>query len=280
MLRANPVKAKLRAGEPVYGLFCAIPAPALVEMIGCAGYDFVVIDTEHTLVSPQELENLIRAAEAVSITPLVRVPEHDPGAILRALDAGAMGVVVPHVRSRSDVDAAIRAAKYAPEGMRSLNSGRGPGYGRIDLTEYLARANAETMVVAMIENAEAVTGIDGILAGGGIDMVLEGAADLSQSYGVPWQTGHQRVTDALREVHAACDRAGVPYCAIPRTPEAHLSWWERGVRAYVLGEERGLASRALRAHLAAHTDPGHAAPPGGQRQALSGVAPDARQEGA
>ncbi|MQA62545.1 MAG: siderophore biosynthesis protein SbnG, partial [Actinophytocola sp.] len=90
MLKPNAVKRKLRDGDEVYGLFCSIPAPALVEMVGCAGYDFVVIDSEHTLVDPQQLENLIRAAEAVDLTPFVRVPEADPGAILRALDAGAM----------------------------------------------------------------------------------------------------------------------------------------------------------------------------------------------
>lgn len=252
MLRANPVKARLRAGEPVYGLFVSIPSPALVEIVGCAGYEFAILDTEHTLVSPQELENLIRAAEAVGLTPLVRVPEHDPGAILRALDAGAMGVVVPHVRGRTDVDSAIRAAKYAPEGMRSLNGGRGPGFGLMDLADYTAMANAETMVVVMIEDAEAVDGIDDVLTGGGIDLVLEGAADLSQSYGVTWQTRHPVVRDAVRRVAEACARHDVPFCAIPRGTDDHAEWLARGVTTFVLGEERGLAARALRAHLATH----------------------------
>jgi staphyloferrin B biosynthesis citrate synthase len=252
MLRPNPVKARLRAGDPVYGLFVSIPSPTLVEIVGCAGYDFAIIDTEHTLVSPQELENLIRAAEAVGLTALVRVPESDAGAILRSLDAGAMGVVVPHVQRREDVDTAIRAAKYAPDGMRSLNSGRGPGFGRIELSEYVAMANAETMVVAMIEDAEAVDGIENILAGGGIDLVLEGAADLSQSYGLPWQTRHQRVREAVRKVALACAAQDAPFCAIPRTPDDHAEWLRAGVSAFVLGEERGLAARAIRGHLAAH----------------------------
>jgi len=255
MLRPNAVKARLRAGEEVHGLFCTIPAPALVEMIGCAGYDFVVLDTEHTLADPQQLENLIRAAEAVELTPLVRVPEADPGAVLRALDAGAMGVVVPHVRSRVDVDAAITAARYHPEGMRSLGGGRVPGFGRIDLVEYLARANAETMLVAMIEDAAAVDALPAILDGGGVDLVLEGAADLSQSYGVPWQTRHPVVRAALRRIHQACRDAGVPFCAIPRSREDHQEWRAAGVRAFVLGEERSLAARALRAHLDNHRSP-------------------------
>ncbi|MGH3977752.1 MAG: HpcH/HpaI aldolase family protein [Pseudonocardiaceae bacterium] len=252
MLRSNAIKARLRAGGDIYGLFCAIPAPALVEMIGCAGYDFVILDTEHTLVDPQQLENLIRAAEAVDLTPLVRVPEADPSAVLRALDAGAMGIVVPHVRSRADVDAAITAARYAPEGMRSLNGGRVPGFGRIDLVKYVAWANSEIMVVPMIEDASAVDALPVILNGGGVDLVLEGAADLSQSYGVPWQTRHPAVRAALRLVHETCREAAVPFCAIPRSPDDHREWRAAGVRAFVLGEERGLAARALRTHLADH----------------------------
>lgn len=254
MLRPNAVKARLRAGAEVHGLFCAIPAPALVEMIGCAGYDFVILDSEHTLVDPQQLENLIRAAEAVDLTPLVRVPEADPGAVLRALDAGAMGVVVPHVRSRADVDVAIAAARYHPEGTRSLNGGRVPGFGRIDLVEYLERANAEIMIVPMIEDASAVDALPQILDGG-VDLVLEGAADLSQSYGVPWQTRHPRVRAALQHIHEVCRDVAVPFCAIPRSREDHQEWRAAGVRAFVLGEERSLASRALRAHLDEHRVP-------------------------
>lgn len=111
MLRSNTLKRKLAEGAEVFGLFCSIPAPALVEMIGCSGYDFVILDSEHTLVDPQQLENLIRAAEASGLTPIVRVPEAHPGAVLRVLDAGAMGVVVPHVRGRADVDRVIQAAR-------------------------------------------------------------------------------------------------------------------------------------------------------------------------
>lgn len=252
MLRPNAVRGKIHAGEEVYGLFCSIPAPALVEMIGCAGYDFTILDTEHTLVSPQELENLIRAAEAVDLTPFVRVPEGDPAAILRALDAGAMGIVVPHVRYRADVDAAIRAARYAPEGMRALNGGRAAGFGRIDLVEYVAMANAEIMVIPMIEDASGVDSLPEILCGGGVDMVIEGAADLSQSYGLTWQTRHPRVREALRKVQGVCRDHEVPFCALPRSRDDHAEWRSSGVRAFVLGEERGLAARALRSHLETH----------------------------
>jgi len=252
MLRPNAIKAKLARGNEVFGLFCSIPDPTLVELIGCAGYDFVILDSEHTLVDPQELEHLIRAAEVVELTPFVRVPEQAPNAILRALDAGAMGVVVAHVRRRSDVDAAIQAARYAPQGMRSLNGGRVSGFGRIKLTEYVRWANEEIMLIAMIEDAEGVDELPTILADGGIDLVLEGAADLSQSYGVPWQTRHPLVRAALHRVQATCAAHAVPFCAIPRAPEDQQAWRAAGVTTFVLGEERGIAARALRSHLSAH----------------------------
>jgi staphyloferrin B biosynthesis citrate synthase len=249
MLKTNRLKAKLRQQEPVHGLFCSIPTPVHVEMIGCAGFDFVIIDTEHTLVNPETLENMIRAAEGVDLTPLVRVPEKNPGAVLQALDAGAQGVVVPHVRCREEAEAAVRAARYYPEGERSLNGGRVPGFGTLPLPEYIRRANEEVMVVPMIEDREGVGNAEEILSVPGVDMVLEGAADLSQSYGVPWQTRHEQVREGLRRVQEAAVQQGVPYCAIPRAPEDYDTWREAGVYAFVLGEERGISFRAIRSHL-------------------------------
>ncbi|PTX64685.1 4-hydroxy-2-oxoheptanedioate aldolase [Melghirimyces profundicolus] len=249
MWKPNELKRKLAEGEKVWGLFCSIPTPLHVEMIACAGYDFVIVDTEHASVNPETLENMIRAAEARDLPALVRVPNPSAGPILRALDAGARGVVVPHVRCRRDAEAALQAARYFPEGMRSLNGGRVPGFGRLDLEEYLRPANREVMVVPMIEDREGVDRIDEILSVDGVDMVLEGAADLSQSLGIPWQTRHPGVKQALERIREAADRHGVPFCALPRAKQDLQEWENRGVRAFVLGEERGLAFRALRSHL-------------------------------
>ncbi len=238
----------------VYGLFVATPSPAMVEMVAAAGYDVAIIDAEHALLSPETLQHMIRAAEASGVVPWVRVPEHDPGFVLRALDAGATGIVVPHVRTRGDLEQVVAAARYAPEGRRSLNGGRMVRYGRDDPAAFVASANARVTVVAMIEDAEAVDAIDDIVATPGLDLVLEGAADLSASLGVPWQTRHASVVAAVRRVFEACRGGGVPFCAIPRIVEDHAAWRALGVEHFVLGEERSLAARALRAHREAHTD--------------------------
>lgn len=251
MLKENRLKQKLGLGETVFGLIGSIPSPVVVEMVGCAGFDFIIIDTEHVLVNPETLEHMIRAAEVAGLTALVRVSEPNPKEMLRALDAGAMGIVVPHVETREQAEHIVRACRYGPLGSRSLNSGRAGTFGKYDLTQYIARANEEVMVVPMIESRKGVEQAEAILSVPGIDMVLEGAADLSQSYGIPWQTRSPRVKEGLRQLFTASRQAGVPYCAIPRAAEDYTDWQQLGVKAFVLGDERGVSFRALRSHLQA-----------------------------
>lgn len=238
--------ARRFAGPGAVGLYCSVPAPSVVDMIGHAGFDFVILDTEHTLVGAAGLSALLSAAAAAGLDALVRVPKGDHGAILRALDAGAAGVVVPHIRCRADVDAAVRAARYFPDGMRSLGGGRAADYGVGDPRDVIRRANAEVVVAALIEDREGVEAIDEILEGGGIDVVLPGPADLSQSYGVPWETRHPLVRAALESVHEACRRHAVPFAAMTTNPEARARWSAAGATSFVLGDAQDLAARSIR----------------------------------
>lgn len=252
MLRPNLLKRKLLRKQPAFGLFCSIPSPVAIEMIGVAGFDFAIIDTEHVLVNPETLENMIRTAEAVGITPLVRISHSSdvsPKEILRALDGGAQGIVVPCMESVDAMRRVVAACRYHPAGTRSLNGGRPGAFGKYSLADYVTKANEEIMVVPMIESLSGVECIADILSVPGVDLVLEGAADLSQSCGLPWQTAAEPVQQALNKVHKACERSGIPYCAIPRADGDYAAWHERGVRTFVLGDERGIAFRALQAKL-------------------------------
>jgi 4-hydroxy-2-oxoheptanedioate aldolase len=260
MLRANALKAALREGRRTCGLLNSIPSPLVVEMIGYAGYDFVILDQEHTGVNPETLENSIRAAECAGITPLVRVPNPAPEAILRALDAGAMGIVVPRVQNRAQAEQAISASRYFPLGSRGISGGRTTGFGRIPLESYFGLANREILVALMIEDQSGVENIREILAVPGVDLILEGAIDLSQSLGVPGAAQHPEVRAALREVADACAERGIPFCALPRAPGQWREWEARGVKAFLLGDDRGIAFRALQANLAAHPLPVSPAP--------------------
>ncbi|VVO17609.1 HpcH/HpaI aldolase family protein [Pseudomonas fluorescens] len=250
MLRTNQLKVKLGAGESAYGLISSIPSPAAIELIAEAGFDFVIIDMEHVLINPETVENMIRTAESYAVTPLVRVADLNPKTMLRLLDGGAQGIVLPMIESPEQLAESIRACKYHPLGSRSLNAGRPGAFGKHSLAEYIGLANAQIMLVAMLESAEGVRRAAEIAAVPGLDMILEGAADLSQSLGMPWQIDQPQVQQALLASWQAAEAAGVPYCAIPRQPGDHERWLARGVKSFVLGDERGIAFRALQARLA------------------------------
>lgn len=248
-MRKNKLKDKISRNEPVYGLFVSIPQPVIVEMIGCAEFDFVIIDYEHASTNMETVENMIRAAELADITPLVRISEVNRTEILKVLDCGAQGIVIPHVEDREQVERAVQYAYYHPIGMRSLNSGRPGDFAKHSLKDYIAEANDEILVVPMIESAKGVRQSESILSAPHIGFVLEGSADLSQSLGVPWNTGHPEVQRSLEALYEASQRCNVPYAAVSRSVDDHRKWAAMGARIFVLGDDRNTAFRAYRSKL-------------------------------
>ncbi|MCR8842094.1 aldolase/citrate lyase family protein [Paenibacillus sp. SC116] len=245
-MRKNKLKEKISRNESVYGLFVSIPHPIVIELIGYAEYDFVIIDYEHASTNMETIEDMIRAAELLDITPLVRISKVDRNEILKVLDSGAQGIVIPHVESKEQVEHAISYAYYHPVGMRSLNSGRPGAFAKYSLTEYIKEANDEVMIVPMIESALGVAESEGILSIPQVSFVLEGAADLSQSLGVPWDTDHPEVQRNLEQVYETSERCSVPYAIVSRSLEQHAKWAAQGVHIFVLGDDRNTAFRAYR----------------------------------
>ncbi|GGO84118.1 siderophore biosynthesis protein SbnG [Marinobacterium nitratireducens] len=248
MLQSNPLKRRLRAGASVCGMLNSVPSPWLVEMLGYAGYDFVILDQEHLGVNPESLEHMIRAAESAGIAPLVRVPGIDPAAIQRALDAGALGVVVPRVESADEARAVVAAARYHPLGRRGITGGRTTGFGTLPLGDYLARANDEILVVLMIESQRGVDNLDAILQAPGLDWILEGAMDLAHDLGVAPDHLHPQVQQAIATTARKTREAGLLFCAIPRVEGQFERWREEGVSTFLLGEDRGILFRRLQAY--------------------------------
>ncbi|WDM23001.1 HpcH/HpaI aldolase family protein [Paenibacillus polymyxa] len=243
-MRINTLKEKIERKQPVFGLFVSIPHPVIIEMIGHAEYDFVIIDLEHAATNMESVEELVRAADLAGMTPLVRISKVERVEILKVLDCGAQGIVIPHVEQREQVEEAVRHAYYHPLGMRSLNSGRPGVFGKYPLTGYIQEANEQVMVVPMIESVEGVRQSASILSHPQVSWVLEGAADLSQSLGVPWQTEHPDVQRALGALYEAAKQCQVPYATVARSKEDMALWAERGVYIYVLGDDRNTAFRA------------------------------------
>jgi 4-hydroxy-2-oxoheptanedioate aldolase len=214
-MHSNGTKSKLKAGSVVFGSEIMFPSADVVEILAYAGLDFVYMDTEHSATTHESLAHMIRACEIGGSTPLVRIPEsvpgEYPGVILRVLDLGAMGVIVPHVDTREEAKAVVDAVKYAPMGRRGMfDVGRQTGYGtRMGAQEYVRRANEETLVVVMIESTQGLANVDDILSVPGIDVVQIGSSDLSASMGFGGDLAAVDVLAAIDRIVAAARRHGV-----------------------------------------------------------------------
>ena len=227
----NKLRTILAEGRPICGCMIQGYMPALAEIAGLAGFDFLCLDAEHSALSPADCENMVRAAEARGTVPLVRVPNCAPDTILRYLDCGAMGVILPGIASAEEAKNAVRAAKYYPMGERGLNGVRASDYGmKKPLSEYIADANRQTMVLAIIENREAVDNLGDILAVDGIDGIILGASDLSQSLGVPGQGKHPLVLDAKKRFVEAGKASGKPFGTVVRAGESIDAYLAEGMR--------------------------------------------------
>jgi 2-keto-3-deoxy-L-rhamnonate aldolase RhmA len=225
------MKDKLAAGEPVFGVSVMIPSPQVVEMIGAAGFDWVLLDCEHGTLTLESVELMAMAAEAAGISAIARPQSRAPEHILQVLDRGVMGVQVPHVASAADAREVIAAAKYHPLGRRSLAAGtRAARYdSRGSLAEHAAAANAATLVAVQLEDRAAIDNIDEILAVEGVDVFFIGPSDLSQALGHPGNPKAPAVAQAIDASLAKMRAAGrVP--GMPAAAEGVREALDKGVR--------------------------------------------------
>jgi 4-hydroxy-2-oxoheptanedioate aldolase len=252
-MRTNRTKAKLAAGETVYGCFTRIADPAMIEMLSALGWDFIVFDGEHSPLEPRDAENLLRAVDAAAInarintppiaTPLVRVTTNQTPIILRYLDTGAAGVVVPWINTPDEAEHVVRAVKYYPRGKRGLAHVRAADYGMGDsLGDYAVRANAETLVIVQCESVQAVENAAAIAEIDGVDVVFVGPTDLSQSMGLPGQTTHPDVIDMIQRVVDAVTPTGKAVGIMTKNIENAQFWRERGVRLITSGLDGVIAA--------------------------------------
>lgn len=206
---APPLKARLAAGELTLGSWITLAHPAIAEIMGRAGFDWMVIDTEHSVIDNGDTQALIHALDAAGCPALVRLTSNHADQIKRAMDAGATGVMVPLVRNAEDARQAVDAVYYPPRGRRGVGLARAQGYGA-GFQSYLDWLAGNAVVVVMIEHVEAVERIDQILAVENVDAFIVGPYDLSASMGKPGATDDPEVHAALDQLLAAGRRAGKP----------------------------------------------------------------------
>jgi 4-hydroxy-2-oxoheptanedioate aldolase len=241
------LKDRLRKGEAVVGPFVEIPSPQVVEVMGLAGFDFVIIDGEHGSIGLEKTEEMIRAASSAGVTAMARVAQCDPVAIRRPLDMGAAGIHVPQIESAEMARAAVRAAKFYPQGERGLQPFvRAAGYRSYPTAEFLRRSNEETMVVLHIEGERGVAGLAGILEVEGVDVVFLGPYDLSQALGMPGEVGRPEVREKMIEAVKLARAAGKVVGTFCDDVETALGWRELGVSYLAVGIDANIFLQAAR----------------------------------
>ena len=250
---ATRIKEKLSRGEPSLGSWMSMGHVSIAEILASAGYDWVVVETEHTAIDVSEVLRLVIAIEGRGAVPLVRLAWNDPIQCKAVLDSGAAGVIVPMVNTRADAELAVKAAKYPPLGFRGIGLARAQGYGT-EFAAYVTRANAETLLVVQIEHIDAVNNIEEILSVPGIDATFIGPYDLSMSMGLPGQLSHPAVVAAGERVLQATLAHGLTagiHLVHPDRAAADLpDYLARGYRFIALGTDilfLGDSCRALQA---------------------------------
>ena len=209
-MKPNRMKEKMARGEAALGCSVMFPSPQVVEMLGYAGFDWILIDCEHGSIGPADVELMSMAADAAGIIPIGRPKSNSASEITSLMDRGVMGVQVPHVNCAEDARRAVAAVKFGPNGDRGLAAGTRPdrwGLGG-KMMDFAAKANAQSLVCVQIEHQAALLNLDEILNVEGIDVFFVGPSDLSQSMGHPGNPKALPVANAIADTLTRICKAG------------------------------------------------------------------------
>jgi len=202
------IKEKLRQCQKSIGTWISIGHPSVIEILASAGFEWFVLDMEHSAISLETAQVLMTAAKSKNTPVLVRVPENHPTIIKRVLDLGADGIIVPMVNTKAEATQAVESAYYPNAGRRGVGLYRAQNYG-IGFPEYREKLeNKELIVIAQIEHIDAVNNLEGILDVDGIDGTIIGPYDLSASMGHPGDYERDDVKAAIQRVESTCKKRG------------------------------------------------------------------------
>lgn len=230
MISRSTAVRRILTGETVVGTFVGISSPASVEILARRGFDPVCIDSEHTALGAELIEHMIRAADAGGAAALVRVPGIGPE-IGRALDSGALGVVVPRIETAEEARACVELVRYPPQGHRGAGPSRSTAFGK-DMGRALSESNSSIALIVQVETVLGVQNAYDIAAVDGIDVVFVGPGDLAVSMGVAM--GSAEHTDAISEVLAEVARAGTSSGLFSLSGDDLPRWRELGASFFLL----------------------------------------------
>ena len=232
MLSNNKVKEKMASGKKVIGSFFSLGSTAVVEILGLAGLDFIMIDTEHGPFDVETAASFIMASELRGMTPMVRVKDYKRNSVLKMLDVGAMGLLVPFIKTVEEVKELVSYGKYRPVGDRGCGFGRKAGFGLepmvANINNYFNWANNETLIIPQCETVEALECIEEIAAIEGVDGIFIGPFDLSIAMNIPRQFSHPDFIAANQRVLKACKDNGKFCWTLGMTPDDAKAKFESG----------------------------------------------------
>jgi 4-hydroxy-2-oxoheptanedioate aldolase len=249
-MRKNGALAKWRAGQQTIGGWLSLANTHTAELLANAGFDWLCIDLQHGLLDYQDLLHMLPAISTTATTPLVRVAGNDPREIMKVLDAGALGVIVPLVNNRAEAAAAIAACRYPPRGIRSFGPVRAALYGG---RGYAAEANDQIACIVMIETHEGITNLEEIVTTPDLGGVYIGPSDLALALGLPplGDTDEPRHVETVTTILAHCKRHRVPAGIHTSSLEYARRRLAMGFDFVTLGSDAGFMMSAVTRELAA-----------------------------
>jgi len=241
---------KSSGGHPPIGTWILSANPLVAEAIGCAGFDWGVIDMEHAPLDVMGVVHLLQAVAGTKMLPVVRVPWNDPVVVKRVLDAGAATLLFPMVQTAAEAERAVAATRYPPDGQRGVaGMSRASRFGTTPY--YLKTANQHVGVIVQLETPAAINRLEAIAQVKGVDALFIGPADLSAAMGHVGEPHHPAVMDLMAQAVQRCKALGIPVGTIGDTPELVAQYRATGFDYVAIGSDLGLMMRSARSAIAA-----------------------------
>lgn len=244
----NPFIELLREHPGALGTFVMSASPLIAEAVGCCGFDFAIVDGEHSPIDTLDTTSLLQALGTTATVPVLRVAWNEPVLVKRALDAGAATLLFPFVQTAEEATAAVRATRYPPEGIRGMAGlSRASRFGAVP--DYFRTANSRIGVIVQIESRLALDNLEAIASVEGVDALFVGPTDLSGAMGHGGNGAHPEVQEAMRDALHRCRTANKPLGTLGATPELALQYVQDGFAFVAVSSDLGMLTGTARATL-------------------------------
>lgn len=241
----NRLKQKLTTGHATLGSWLSVGHPTIAEVMGRSGFDWLIVDMEHGIVGLESVQTMIQVLGATPAAPIVRVPWNEPVIIKQVMETGPMALMVPQVNSAKEAEAAVKATRYPPQGIRGIGCQRPAGFGA-SFDDYLHNSNEELILIVQIEHVNALSNLKEIASVKGVDLLFVGANDLAASMGLLGQPKHERVLEAISTVLQVGRSARIPCGLMASDSEEANHRFREGFQFVGVGHDVGLLSTTCR----------------------------------